>query len=92
MKDKVFISGRVSGLDYNDVCMKFFEAEKDLTNWGYKVVNPIKLCKAHWSWLRCMIVCLWHLTWCDKIYLLDNWHESRGSRMEYKWAKILRKI
>ena len=92
MKNKVFISGKVSGLNIAVAFLKFREAEVQLTKWGYETVNPMRLCKPSWSWFRCMIVCLWHLTWCDKIYLLDNWHESRGSRIEYKYAKFLGKI
>lgn len=92
MRNKVFISGKVTGLDIDEAYKNFEEAEETLLKWGYEVVNPIKLCNADWSWIRCMIVCLWHLTWCEKIYLLDNWHESRGARIEYKWAKLLRKI
>ena len=92
MKNKVFISGKVSGLDIDEAYSNFSKAETDLIRWGYDVVNPMKICKPYWSWLRCMIVCLWNLTWCEKIYLLDNWHESKGARIEYKYAKLLRKI
>jgi hypothetical protein len=58
---------------------------------GYEVVNPMKICKKHWSWLRCMAKCLWAIIFCDKIHQLPGWQESRGARIEYKWAKFLRK-
>lgn len=90
-RTKVFISGKVSGMDYLRAYQKFAEADRLLSQMGYSTVNPMKICKKHWSWLRCMIVCLWKLTWCDKIYQLDNWRSSKGARIEYRWAKLLKK-
>ena len=88
---KVFISGKVSGIDYYVAFNKFAEEEAMLSRIGYEVVNPTKLCKKNWSWLRCMAVCLWHLLRCNCVYQLDNWQDSRGARIEYKWAKFLGK-
>lgn len=88
---KVFISGKVSGIKYYVAYQTFANADRLLSQQGYKVVNPMKICKKHWSWARCMIKCLWAIMFCDKIYQLPNWQESRGARIEYKWAKLLRK-
>lgn len=88
---KVFISGKVSGMEYYTAFSKFSEAEAILSRIGYEVVNPTKLCRKNWSWIRCMIVCLWHLIGCKCVYQLDNWQESRGAKIEYKWAKFLGK-
>lgn len=90
-KIKVFISGKVSGMPYLVAYGMFANTDRILSKMGYKVVNPCCLCKKDWSWLRCMMVCLWNLVWCDCIYQLDNWQESRGARIEYKWAKWLGK-
>ena len=38
-----------------------------------------------------MIKCLWAICFCDKIYQLPGWQESRGARIEYKWGKFLGK-
>jgi hypothetical protein len=88
---KVFISGKISGLEYLVAYGNFANADRALSSMGYSVVNPMKICKKHWSWVRCMIKCLWAITFCDKIYQLPNWQESRGARIEYRWAKFLRK-
>lgn len=90
-KEKVFISGKVSGMEYYVAYQTFANADRFLSQQGYKVVNPMKICKKHWSWLRCMAKCLWAMMFCNKIYQLPNWKESRGARIEYKWAKFLRK-
>ena len=88
---KVFISGKVSDLPYLVAYGNFSNAERILAAMGYEVVNPMKICKKHWSWVRCMAKCLWAIMFCDKIYQLPGWQESRGARIEYRWAKFLRK-
>lgn len=88
---KVFISGKISGVDYYTAYQTFANAERTLSSMGYSVVNPMHLCKKHWNWLHCMLVCLWHLLWCKKVFRLDNWRDSRGARIEYRVAKFLKK-
>lgn len=88
---KCYIAGKVSGMPYDKVLRKFQSAEDKLRHWGFKPINPTRLCRSHWDWYRCMIVCLWNLLWCSHIALLDNWHDSRGARIEYKVAKLLNK-
>ena len=89
---KAFISGRVSGINYEYAKRNFKKVEKVLVKQGYEVVNPTTLCKKEWSWLRCMIVCLWHLIKCDAVYFLRNYKNSKGAMIEYKIAKILGKL
>lgn len=91
IRTKVFISGKISGLEYNVAYGKFSNAERMLQQMGYATVNPMKICKRNWCWLRCMIKCLWAIMWCKKVYQLPDWKDSKGARIEYRWAKLLRK-
>lgn len=88
---KVFISGKISGIDYYVAYGKFSNAERMLQQMGYATVNPMKICKRNWSWLRCMIKCLWAIFFCDKVYQLEDWKDSKGARIECRWAKFLGK-
>ena len=88
---KIFVSGKISGEDYYMAYRKFSDAEKHLESLGYRVVNPMVLCKKHWGWLRCMAVCLLHLVRCTGICQLPDWRLSRGARIEYRIAKLLNK-
>ena len=88
---KVFISGKVSGLDYMEACRQFCDAAKVVIARGYYPVVPVDLCKSWWGWYRCMAVCLWHLCRCKYILQLDNWTDSRGAKWEARAARILRK-
>ena len=89
--EKIFISGKISGLHYFYAYKRFAAAEKYLTELGYKVTTPMCLCQKNWSWLRCMAVCLWNLIQCNTIYMLENWKDSQGARIEYAIACLLRK-
>lgn len=90
-KTKVFISGQVSGLEYYVAYGNFSYADRQLSSMGYQVINPMKLCRKNWSWVRCMAKCLWAIIFCHKIHQLPNWKGSRGARIEYKWARFLKK-
>ena len=88
---KVFISGKVSGLDYMEACRLFYDASKLVLVRGMYPIVPTDLCKSWWGWYRCMAVCLWNLLRCRYILQLDNWADSRGALWEYRAAKLLRK-
>ncbi len=88
---KVFVSGKVSGLDYMEACRQFYDASKLVLVCGFYPVVPVELCRSCWGWYRCMAVCLWHLLRCKYILQLDNWTDSRGAKWEYRAAKVLRK-
>lgn len=88
---KVFISGKVSGLLYTEAKYMFDQVEDFWRHKGFDVWNPTNHCKVTWSWLHCMIVCLWNLAKCDVAVFLDNWKDSRGARIEHKVAKLLGK-
>lgn len=90
-RTKVFISGQVSGLEYYVAYGNFSYADRQLSSMGYQVINPMKICCKNWSWVRCMAKCLWAIIFCHKIYQLDNWKGSKGARIEYRWAKLLKK-
>lgn len=86
---KIYISGQITGLEPKAAKAKFDKAEKILIEKGYNPVNPMKLNipiegKA---WIDYMLDDLKLLFDCDAIYLLDNWQESNGARIEYLIAQ-----
>ena len=90
-KNRVFISGKVSGLVYQDECRLFYDAAALVLATGKHPVVPVDLCHSWWGWYKCMAVCLWHLLRCKYILQLDNWTDSRGAKWEYRAAKLMRK-
>ena len=91
-RSKIFISGPISGLPYKEAAIRFIAYALLVRLFGFEPVNPIRLCCPIWSWWRCMAVCLWHLLWCDAVFMLRGWDMSRGARIEHKVSKILGKV
>ena len=94
MKEKVFISGRITGDPF--YFRKFRKAYLELRDHYDDVVVPclLKFFKIplEWCpWWLCMVVCLWHLLGCSTVYMLSDWTESRGARIENRVARFFHK-
>lgn len=88
---KVYISGKITGLDYQEAYNKFESAEKEVINFGGAPVNPMKICDNDptKTWEDYMEIDLAALLRCEGIYMLNNWGASKGARVEYAVAKEL---
>ena len=87
--EKIYISGRISGLPLQDVTAKFEAAEAKLRTQGYDVVNPLKNgipINAPWELHVAMDVVL--LMGCGVIYLLPDWGLSKGATLEKNLAEL----
>lgn len=84
---RIYLAGKITGME-QEAAQKFEQAEKQLSE--LDVVNPMKLPHKHGkSWREYLAECIQHLVTCEAIYLLDNWHQSRGARLEYLIARRL---
>jgi hypothetical protein len=94
-REKVYISGKISGLDFDEACRRFGEAEKHLQKLGYRTSNPTKMTLCVWlaqhgHYRLCLILQLALLCIsCQCIYLLDGWHTSDGARAERAVARVM---
>ena len=86
-KNTIYISGAISGLNYENVVDKFKKAEDYLTGQGYAVFNPLKNgLDKNFGWEQHMAVDLATLMECDSIYILNDALHSRGARIEMSIA------
>lgn len=89
MKKKVYLSGRISGVQ-RELYMEYFQKAEDLlTKEGFKVVNPTKFIMCRHLWLYrllgyelTLLYDLWRMLQCDNIYKLPGWRDSRGAQIE----------
>lgn len=89
MSTIIYIAGPMRG--YNNYNYEAFcNAELELRNKGFKVINPAYL-PNDLPEDRYTPICLAMLTQCDAIYLLEGAEFSRGTRIEYAYAKELNK-
>lgn len=82
---KVYIAGKVRGLkNYRE---KFKEAEDKLKEKGYVILNPAKLPEGMDA-EDYMKICIPMLEVADSIYLLNNWRNSEGAKVEKAYAEL----
>ena len=83
---KIYISGKVTGEDYLLTVQKFKIYENCLKRKGYDVVNPMNHIEKDTEWNEAMRKALIVMLDCDAIFLLDDWSESKGAKIEFKIA------
>ena len=87
---RVYISGKISGLDIEEVRKSFLEAENHLKEMGLEPVNPLNNGLAtDDDWIDHIISDLKTLSTCNAIYLLDKWEGSCGATIEVIAARKL---
>ena len=83
---KVYLSGKITG-DSN-YRQKFSTMTEELLSYGYVVFNPAVLPDG-FEYSDYMALDLLILSRCDAIFLLRDWKNSPGARLEYEEAKRL---
>jgi hypothetical protein len=89
---KVYISGQITELDLEQAKYKFNWAESWLKVRGYIPVNPMNVSPyvEGKEWKEYMKECVAALFDCDAIYMLSNWRESKGARIEKAIAEEMK--
>ena len=90
MKEKIYISGKISGLEFEDAYKKFMDAQLKYESAGFEVVNPMKITHDHdLTWESYMKADLKEMMDCDAILMQNNWKDSKGAIVEHNLAKDL---
>ena len=87
---KIYISGKITGLDRVAYLTKFALAEQNLRDKGYSVINPAAVngrLPDDTTYNQYMDMSMLMLSWCDAIYMLDNWKDSPGATREKEEAE-----
>ena len=86
---KIYISGKITGLQKRDYRGKFKAAANRLRMQGYEVVDPSRMDVYDLTYAQYMAIDTTLLSFCDAIYMLDNWWNSNGARLEKEYAESL---
>jgi hypothetical protein len=90
MYKKIYLSGKITGLPYEEALKKFSLAENIAKTMALEVINPMTIEHNHdLSWESYMKQDLKALLDCDSIYMLNNWTDSKGAIIEHKLASDL---
>lgn len=89
---KCYISGKIGGLRPLECEFKFMRGEVAVSRMGMTPVNPLRNgLKFSAPWALHMIIDIFNLSMCSHVYFLRDWCDSRGAKIEYKFAKFLKK-
>lgn len=92
---KVYVSGQITGLDETVAAEMFAQAANDIKFGSIlfgdvEVINPMELPHLHeGKWIDYMCEDIRALHDCQMIYMLPNWRDSKGARIEHAIAEIL---
>ena len=102
-RKRVYISGKMRGLDRAEVLFRFSRCELWLRHNGFAVKNPCHTWVFRWPWLYktmeklfgeertydlVLLYDLWLVSRCDRIHMIgSDWKESRGARTERYFAQ-----
>ncbi|MGP1587290.1 MAG: DUF4406 domain-containing protein [Treponemataceae bacterium] len=90
---KVYISGRITGLDKEVIFKKFNKIQNRLKKDGNLVMSPTTLAMnegfEHEDYMH---ICYAMIDVCDAIFMLKDWQDSKGAKMELQYAKNCKKI
>ena len=81
-----YISGKISGLPFEEVVEKFENAEMEVTKLGYKAINPTKNGVNSDKWGDHMVEDVRNLNRCEAVYFLVDWEQSAGAAIEHQFA------
>jgi len=87
-KERVYVSGAITGLPYEEAERLFREASEYLEEQGYEAVNPMKEVPYNklYNWFDYMADDIRLLGTCQSIYMLSNWESSDGAQVEHDIA------
>ena len=89
-KNKCYISGKISGLPKEIYIQLFEQAKKEVIDAGFEPVSPIEIDhNGAVSWEDFMRNDIKQLMDCQAIYVLRNWRDSHGAKVEVELANIL---
>lgn len=93
MKKRIYIAGAITGLDEATYTENFARAERYLESFGYEPLNPCKLVDQTEGrdYNDYMHDALRHCLDADGLYMLSNWHTSKGAKAEHAIAVIYEK-
>lgn len=86
---KIYISGKITGLQPREYRGKFKAAAKYLRAQGHTVVDPSRIDVYELTYAQYMAVDTTLLSFCDAIYMLGNWQDSSGAKLEKDYAESL---
>lgn len=89
---KVYIAGKITGLNNYEIFSKFYKSGKKLKEAGHTVMSPaVLVLNEGFEHSEYMHICFAMIDVCDAVYMQKDWQQSKGARMELQYAKDRKK-
>lgn len=88
---QIYISGQITGLDIK-VAEEYFEQIEDkLRQAGHHPINPCKILpySPELTWKDYMVEDIKAIFNCEAMFMLENWRNSKGAKIEHDLAQHL---
>lgn len=82
---RMYVSGKITGLDEMEYTGNFMFICSRVRKMGFIAVSPLNLPKRK-TWIGYMVQDLFELLLCRSVYFQDNFRDSRGAMLEYRFA------
>jgi len=91
---KIFISGKVTGLDYQLTCQKFQAAEDTILGAfpNCEVFNPVKIVPEGVSFAKSVDLLKPALANSDAFVMLPDWVDSTEAKIQFQYAKAKNRV
>lgn len=90
MKEKIYIAGKITGVERCVYHHQFSVKEDVLKARGYIVLNPValneRLAMQGMPYEDLMKICFSFVDVADAVYMLNGWEDSPGARREHERA------
>jgi hypothetical protein len=87
MRERCYIAGKISGLKRVEWMENFRVAKLEVEALGMEPVSPADVTdNLGKTWEECMRKDITRMLTCTHIYLLNNWGNSRGAKIEFALA------
>ncbi len=88
--NRCYIAGQITGLDEKEYILNFAEAKREVKWRGYDPVSPLDLFhKKDSTWEDYLKKDIASLLYCEAVYALRNWQQSKGAKIEVSLAMQL---
>ena len=77
-RKRIYIAGRVSGIDYDEALSAFADAARFIEQRGDYPINPTLYCDKEWDWQTCMRTVIPLLVTCDGVYMMNRVAAEQG--------------
>ena len=89
---KVYIAGKVTGLNKAEIFRKFYGSGNQLKKQGHTVMSPaVLVLNEGFEHSEYMHICFAMIDVCDAVYLQKDWQNSKGAQQELRYAHVMGK-